>query len=608
MGPLNLFHPKSLFRLFLAMAVLALALRLAGPYLVSPDRIEREVEAKVSAWVDAKLQYSGTPQVSFWPRPQVGFAQARLVAPALEGRPSAVLLSTEHIAVSFSLIGALFGAPDPAEIELMRPIIRLHRDESGALNWHKGARIEQALTAKGDGWRPAEAPPSFGAVVIRDGTVSVDDEKRSEHYRVTAVEGRFVWPAPSSDLDIALQGVIGGELVTWNLSVDEPMAFLDGKIAGVRTSLSADLLAVDFEGTANLSSNAFAAGSIRLDTPSFGRLLAWRGTDFRPADDVGRMTVEATIVTSGHTARLDNLSLGIEDTTATGVLDVSLPARGTQKIGGTLAFDRLDLRAMVEAYALAPGRSGEVSGVAPAAGDWIDLDLRLSSREASAAPLVLNEVAVGIRSFKGETSLDIGDAALLGGTLSGRIAVKERQPDPSRELQLSLRDVDLGALFRLSGVEGPLPGGKGSADVHLVAGGRGMARADISGGFRIDLDKGAIRSLERSAFERLAQGTSAFSLAEAGNGSFEFATAMIEGRIDHGLVELTRATFEGMEKTISLSGMIPANGSVALAGSLFTRTSPEASMSAPAINFLVGGAWPAPVITPMAYLTQQPAN
>ena len=44
MGSFNLLRPRYLLRLFAAMALLALVLRLAGPHLISSDRIEDGIE------------------------------------------------------------------------------------------------------------------------------------------------------------------------------------------------------------------------------------------------------------------------------------------------------------------------------------------------------------------------------------------------------------------------------------------------------------------------------------------------------------------------------------------------------------------------------------
>ncbi|HVK92666.1 MAG TPA: AsmA-like C-terminal region-containing protein, partial [Mycoplana sp.] len=217
----------------------------------------------------------------------------------------------------------------------------------------------------------------------------------------------------------------------------------------------------------------------------------------------------------------------------------------------------------------------------------------------------------GVRAIDGRASLDLGDAALLGGRVSGRIALNPQEREPGGELQLSLTDVDLGALVGLSGMSGPLPHGRGSAEIELFADGRPreLDRADLTGTFALRFDQGSIAGFDRPTFEELARGNAPFSLKEAAGGSFEFTAATVEGRIDHGLAELSRASFEGTEKTLSVAGVIPyRSGNVAMAGSIQERKGADSAAVGPAVNFLVGGTWPELVISPLKTLMETPAN
>lgn len=600
--------PKNLLRLFLAMATLALVLRLAGPTLVSVDRVEREIEAKLSAWTGAHLSFSGTPSLTFWPHPQVGFSDARLRSAAMDGSTGSDLLSAERISVDFSLVGSLFGKPDLGDIELVRPTFHFHRDESGNLNWHQGNGIASAGRKGAD----TGSAPDFGTIIVHDATIVVDDLTRAAHYRIANVEGKVEWPTLTSDLDIRLRGILNDQIISWTLNADDPAKLLDGQSASMRTSLISDFLTLDFDGTANLSGGAFATGRFKLEAPSVENLLAWRGTNFPPARQLGHVSLEGTVKTSGYTARLDNLLLAIQDSNATGVLDISLPPLEAPRIGGTLAFDRIDLRSLIAAYA--PSAVGDEKPPSPPSAtaiDPIDLDFRLSSRQAAFEPLMLTDLAAGIRAADGQASLDIGEGTLLGGSINGRLAVSGPQLMQGGEVRLSLRNVDLGEIIGLSGLSGPLPTGRGSAEVDLFTEQlQPLDKAvDVTGTFKLSFDQGAITNFDHPVFERLAQGNTLFNMEEASDGSFEFATASIEGHLDGGILELTRASFETPKKTLAVSGSVPyRNGSVALAGSLVERTPPDSAVVKPAINFLVSGSWPTPVISPMAVLLESPAN
>ncbi len=611
MGLLRYLRPKPLLRLLAVMAVLALALRLAGPTLVSSDRIRDEIEANLSAWTGAELEFSGTPRFSFWPAPHMAFEDVRLRYPGSPAGDGGELLTAERIAVDFSLLGSLLGAPDLGDVELVRPLFHIRRDERGVLNWQGSTGIGQALSRDPED-RSAPAPlPQFGTLLVRDGAIAVDDARRGQHYRISDVTGKIAWPKPSSDLDIALRGVVNGEVAELRLAADEPGRLLDGQEAGIRLSLRSDPLKLDFDGTANLLSNAFATGRIGLTVPSPSHLLSWTGMRLTPARKLGALTLEGNMTTSAHSARIDQLLLDIDGSRATGILDVSLPPKETPKLGGTLAFDKVDLAAMVAAYSPAPREGDTAAPPQPLTMDGLDLDLRFSAREAFLEPLVLTDFAAGVRASGGQTSLDIGDGTVLGGSVSGQLSVTDRHHKPGGELQLSARDIDLGALIGLAGLSGPLPTGRGSADLSLFTEQpfAGFGGADLIGTFRLHLDQGSITDFDRAEFERRARGAETFSMADAADGAFEFGNATIEGRVDRGLAEIARATFKGAEKTLSISGTIPfRHGNVALAGSLATHKPDEGSMTEPAVNFLVSGAWPAPLISPMAILMGIPAN
>lgn len=606
MAPFNPLLPRNLLRLFVAMATLALVLRLIGPNLVSADRMEREIEAKIAAWTGAKLSISGTPEFAFWPNPQFRFDHARLRNPVIAGGDGSDLLTVERISVGFSPISSLFGTPKLGAIELVRPTLLFHRDESGALNWHGGNGITRKV-----GERGTVTPPDFGTIVVRDGTIVVDDRKRREHYAIASIEGKIDWPTIFSGLDISLQGIVKGQAASWKLTADDPTKLLDGQDTAVRTSLASDLLKLDFEGAANLSRDAFATGRIKLETPSFGHLLTWQEANFVPARGMANVTLEGTVTTSGHTARLDDISLSVQGSNATGALDVSLPPQSPSRIGGTLAFDRIGLLSLLNSYTQAAFGHDDATPLPTGTVDGIELDLRISSREAAFEPLMLTDVAAGIRVLDGEASLDIAEGTLMGGRVSGRITGRGEGLKHGGELRLSLRDVDLGELVGLSGLAGPLPTGRGSADIDLFTEQRLQEpeKADLTGSFSLNFDQGALTNFDGPVFERMAQGKTFFDMKEAAGGSFEFTKATIEGHLDGGIAELTKATFDGSRKTLAVSGTVPfRNGSVALAGSIVDRDLSDDAIVKPAINFLVGGSWPWPVISPVALLLEGPAN
>lgn len=593
------FQGKFLLRLFVAMAVLALALRLAAPLLISSERLEREIKSKLSNWTDSEVNFAGTPRFSFWPQPQISLNdfKVRRVSSAGDGDAT---LTADRVSFDFSLIGSIIGFPDLGDIELVRPVLDLRRNDEGALN-RGSTEVVSALAENDD-----DVASSLGVVTIQDGTVAVDDLRRGEHYQITDINGQIAWPELSSSLDISLEGVINGGMASWEFSTDEPSALLNGENVAVHTSFSSDPLTVEFDGSANLSANAYANGKIKLETPSVAHLLSWRGADYDPAEELGNVLMEASVTATGHSARFDNVNLSVQEAQARGSLELSLPPKGTPKIDGTLAFDRIDLASMIDAYTPLPGGDDDTLTSA-AAIDQLDLDLRLSSAEAALEPLLVTDFAASIRANDGVVTLDIVDGGLLGGHMGGRLSVSESGRDGGGSLDLSLRDMELGALLEVFGQTAPLHFGRGSAEIGLSTDKplRRLSWADLAGSFSFHLEQGTIESFDLPAFEELVRGKTKFSTKQVENGSFEFSSADIQGRLYHGLTHLTRATFEGADRTLSLWGTIPYRSSIALAGTLAAHGEPDAADVKQTLNFIAGGSWPSPVISPTTSPIQQ---
>ena len=588
----------------LAVLGAVVLVRAAVPFLVRTDMVAEAIETSLESWTGAEVTTAGSPSFAFWPYPRVTLENVRVEA-------GAELARIEAVSATFDLIGAVRGVPAFGDFELVRPVFTVGWSADGVVNWRRGGRLAQAIDAMAaapEGKTPAHANARIGTVKIIDGAVSLTPATGAA-YRVSDINGSVVWPALPGRIDLDLTGVVGGELARWTFSCDRPLALFAGRNAEVRGRLSADPATVDFNGTANLAANAFVSGNLQLSTPSLARLLAWQGKHIPAADTVGAVTAEARVTAADYSAKLENLKLGLENAQATGVLDVAMPPAGTPQVGGTLAFDRIDLKAFLSA--LSPMPEGGGTGIDTAFMRQFGLDLRLSAKTADFAPFSLGDLAAGIRIENGRASFDVGDSAFMDGSLTGRIALTEEGFRGGGQLQVSLGNVDIGGIVERLALPGPLPSGRGSADFALSTERPLWATraSDLSGQFRLRMNGGTLTHFDVPAFEALAAKNTFFSITEAGNGSFDFASADVDARLDRGLAELTKAVIEGNDRTLSVSGMIPyRTGSVALAGTLSQKPREDGTQAAPPVSFFVGGSWPEPVISPLSVLTNQPDN
>ena len=586
----RILRSKYLVRAVLVVLLAFAAVRLGFPFLVQTETVAGSIERRLESWTGAEVELGGRTDFSFWPYPRVTLNDVRV------GEAGA-LASIDAVSADFDLLGAVRGEPVFNDFELVRPVIHIVRDAQGAFNWPHGEWLKRAIEtpeSKGD--------ERIGTISVRDGTVVIGDTRR-----VSDINGSIVWPALRQRLELSLSGVVNGETARWTFACDQPLSLIAGRDAAMRGTLSADPMTVSFDGTGNLSANAFISGALQLSTPSLGRLLTWQGKDIPAVGAMGQVALEANVSTSGYSARLENVRLALDNAQASGVLDIAMPPEGVPRIGGTLAFDRIDLRALLTALSPLPGTDANAPTIDTAFIHQLGMDLRLSARTADFSPFSLQDLAAGMRIENGRASFDVGDSTFMGGRLTGRIALSENGFRGGGQLQLSLGNVDIGGIVTALALPGPLPSGIGSADFELSTGQPLWATtaSDMSGRFRLRMGTGTLNHFNRQAFEERAAKNEFFSMTQAANGSFDFARADVDARLDRGLAELTKAEFESGDRLLTLSGFIPyRSGSVALAGALSERPQADpAAAGKPPVGFFVGGSWPEPLISPASILS-----
>ncbi|MDX3929603.1 MAG: AsmA-like C-terminal region-containing protein [Shinella sp.] len=591
----------------LALLVLLLAARLGMPFLVPTASIGEDIRKSIASWTGAEVEFASAPQFDFWPYPKVTLRDVRLFSAGADSRND--LLQAKEVSASFNLIGALRGSPEFHDFELVGPVVHVAWNGNGASNWPRNGWIEDAIASAAG---PAAADPPIlrhdriGTVTVVNGQFSVEDARQGRFYRISGVNGTARWPAVNKSLGISLSGSVNGKHAEWTFVCDRPLALIAGQNTNVSTAFSSEPVTMKFEGLANLSDNPYIAGDLRLGTPSLAHLLAWKGADIPAMGNLGQFNIEGRVTVAGHSAKLDNLQLGLPNSESTGVLEIDLPPQGRPRLDGTLAFDRIDLKALLSALSPLPSADGSIAaGIDTTFMRKFGVDLRLSARSASFEPFALSDLAAGLMVEDGRASFDIGDSTFMGGQLSGRIALTEEGFQGGGQLQMSLKDADIAGIIGTLGLSGPLPSGRGSADFELSTDLPLWATgsSDLSGVFRLRMGSGVLTRFNRQRFEDLLATDNFFNVTEAADGNFEFVRADIEAKLDRGSAELTTATIEGADKTLTFSGMIPyRSGSVALAGTI-ADTAQNSAAGRPAASFFVGGSWPEPVISPLSVLT-----
>ncbi len=593
------FLSRTVAWLLVGAVVLTALFKIALPLFVSTASVKTNMENVLSSWTGARANIGGAPQISFWPHPvltlrNVTFEGGDAAAPEL-------LAKADAISAGFDILAALRGTPIFYDFHLVNPVFKVERRMDGTFNWRRAGWMADAIAdASGKTPSPARNTP-IGDIEIINGTLELTDRVTASAHRVTAITGAVQWRTPTARLNASLSAVMNGQPVQWSITCDEPLMLLSGQNGTLQTAFSSAPLTFSFDGTGNISNHPFAIGQLQLKARSASALEAWFNGAPLPLASAGAIAINTSMTMSAQAWKMDNLSLSLDDSNATGVLGIAWNRTRGPRIDGTLAFDQLDLVPIVSSVQTA--QSGSAIPLDRTLLKQFSLDLRLSAQEVSYGAAALTDVAAGVIVENGRASIDIGDGTFAGGTISGRIALASGDTDGG-QMQFALKNADLAPVAASLGLTGPLPLGRGVLSVDLSADSplQTLTKDGISGEIRYSANNGTVVNFDLPEFERLAAQGRAFSISHATNGSFAFTTADIVATLRKGVAELTTADITGEGRTLSLAGTIPVSGgTLALAGAVRAVDNPT-----PSTRFFVDGSWPNPLISPLPAMATQP--
>lgn len=611
-------------RWILAGTVLAgLVAGVAGvalPFAISTDLVRDRLERDISEWTGHEVELLDNPEIDFWPVPRI---ELNRISVSSRRYPDAKpIVFADEMIVDFSILSALSGEPSFSNFVLVRPIFTVEQFSDGTTSWiSETGRIAEgmAISAKiaeasaDDDKKPGPVPTHrLGDVTVQNGTFSWVDQSADLEEKVTAINGTIGWPRLDGGLRAQIRGIFRGEAVALDINSADPLLLLARKSAQTSVSLTSSPLTLTFEGMANLSDNPFFAGDLTMASPSMRQTLQWAGTEIKPGEAIGGLSLDAKIQMQNGRAMLNDLILELEGNRGIGVLDVQNPEDGAPGISGTLAFNSLDVASFLRAFTPLPQSGEEIAETIDTSFlHQLTLDMRLSSQAATLGPLNLTNLAAAARIVEGRAVFDIGDAEAYGGRLSGRIVIAESGAQGGGEIKFSARDINLAAALGALEIGGPLP--QGTATLNLALSSRyptwATGLSDLNGKFEISIANGSIPSFDIDQFRELAASQRFFGLSGISEGSFAFTSADFKASFAKGLAEIGTGKIVGENALIDITGIIPyQRGGLALVG-LLSEIPPETTnddteseqseLDKNAIQFFVGGSWPTPVISPI---------
>lgn len=582
---------RPLTLLVLAPLLLYFILLALAPLLVSTGVVRGALEDAVSEWSGHEATIGGSPELKFWPEPEITLPAVTILS--RRAGNDVVLARIEQLTASFGLLDGMFGRPVLGDFRLTRPEFWLHRSSGGEIAWQgKGlltTAIREAISDDPD-QKPTDA--AIGTVRMTGGRLIVDDAVTGRHFQLDDITARLDWPRLSSAMTLTAEARLGGRHFGFDLSSEKPLLLFGGKDARMNLAVRLQSLSGTFEGTANLASEYLLNGPLRIEANDLAGFLGWAGLKLRGTEYIRHAVISGELATIGGSYRLDGLKASFDGSNATGIVELTPAGEGKASLGGTLAFDRIDLTDMLDAFMLMPGRNrpgGQDAGLP----QWLDVDLTLSADKAELLPFTMEDLAASILVRGDRREFEVLDGTFEKGQVTGRL-VDSANGKPG-EFRLSIAGADLDELFDRLEPQGVLPYARASGDIALTFS-RPVAQAsvgDIAGDMNLKIGSGTLRPFSLADIRTLAAERSFFHLSEISDGELDFDDISFRIALRGGVAEIRQGSAQTEAGRLTFSGLVPyASNSLALAASLDDG-------DAPPLKLFIGGSWPDPILSPV---------
>ncbi len=596
----------------LTILIVFAVFRATAPFLISSGLVRSGIEKALSEWTGYRAQIEGDPTLEFWPTARVTLNQVTIREPTKNGK---VLGHVDSLSADFSLLSAIRGHARFHEFHFLRPVLYIRRDEDGLIDWTNEGRlskaIEQAEASSGDGISMRkDQDAAIGMLTIEDGSIEMTDERSGNIYKLNGINADISWPRLSQPMTAVILARFNDQDVKLNFDSTQPLLFFAGKSVDAKTSFASSMINWTYAGVTSISDLSALSGNLQLSVPNVPAFLAWSGQRLPAADALKNVSLSADIAAIDNGLRFNNLNFKVNDSAASGVMDLNSTAAGKPKISGTLAFDQMNLNPFLAAFSMRLAAETAIDALLNGNPlQRLDLDMRLSANKAALGPFQFENIGASLLVAGGKAKFDIGDSSFESGSLTAHLEVAPGDFDGGGKLQISIRNADFGGLFTRLKLVGPLPmPSSGSLDLALstskpiwVA-----TLSDVAGTLHFKSAAGSLRQFDISAFRTLAAEKTFFRMSDVADASFDFDSINVDASFAKGSVEVKNASIAGQNETITFNGVVPfrTNG-LALSGAV-EATSPSDADELPMLPFFIGGSWPNPVVSPVATLLQKP--
>lgn len=491
----------------------------------------REAERRIEEATGRDLVLGSNIEISLWPALGFSVDNASLSNPegfddpARRGGTEAAdvpFIAADRIVFAVAVLPLFSG-----DIEVKRLIfdgaeVRLRAKQDGSANWTFPTE-EEAEQATLDDLRLED-------VQLNDTLITFEGAEGGPPLTLEDVDARL--SLESLDQQANLQAAFNyrEERVSIDGTVGLPRAVLEKAETRVTANVSSDALNGTFDGTFNAETGALT-GAIEMSGSSLRRLLAWIGSPMAEGGGFGAFSVAGQLARESDTMALSEATIGLDDITATGNLNIVTQANERLRIDGALTAPRIDLNA----YLPPPAQGADASGVAVNQG-WSNDALDFTGLRALDANLALgvsalrfqrmdfSNVQMTLRIANGAADARLTQLALYGGNGTGRLIADGSGAVARLAIELNAQNVQAEPLLR-DAIGFDKITGRGALTASLVGTGATQAALmrSLRGNTSFAFNDGQWKGVNLAQMARTLQSVMAGQVISSGGGATDFA-------------------------------------------------------------------------------------
>lgn len=451
------------------VVLLLVAAALIVPWLVPLETYKEQVAQQIKKVTGRELTVGGDLSFSLLPAVALEARQVRLSN--AEWATDADMIALDAVQVRLDLLPLLSGQVVVDSFVLENPVIHLERDARGRANWELGGPKGDAAAggegeaAPAEGGEAAGGAPRdirLGDVRLVNALVTYTDAATGRRMEARDLNLKVALTDLDSPLELDGDVLWNGEKVALSAVVERPRDAMEGRPSPVSLEVTADPVAVSFEGTAAGGREARVDGALDVEADSLRGLIAWvdKPLDFQ-GEGLEKFSLKGAIAATPQRAAVEGLDLQLDALRASGELAVAMDGP-RPVLSAALETNTLDLNPYMPPSGQEGGETaaGEqaAQGQAKPQG-WsdepidfsglrqADLDLRLKSEGVVVRKVEIGESVIAVTLKGGRLDLELERMALYDGAGKAKVAVAAEKRVPDFSVQATLDGIQAAPLL-----------------------------------------------------------------------------------------------------------------------------------------------------------------